>query len=127
MLMRDLSYALRTLRKSPAFTLTAVVTIALGIGASTAIFSVVHAVLLKPLPYPEPDRLTILWGELRTRSLPEFPFSPPDFDDVRRAATLLDGVTGILPFRTVISGENAESEQVAAANVTANFFRLLGA
>ena len=127
MLMRDLAYAWRTLRKSPAFTLTAVVTIALGIGASTAIFSVVHAVLLKPLPYPEPDRLTILWGEMRTRGVLDFPFSPPDFDDVRRSATMLEGVTGLVPFRTVISGENAESEQVAAANVTTNFFRLLGA
>ena len=69
MFLKDLAYAWRTLRKSPAFTLTAVVTIALGIGASTAIFSVVHAVLLKPLPYPEPDRLTILWGEMRTRGV----------------------------------------------------------
>ena len=126
MLLRDLAYAWRTLRKSPAFTLTAVVTIALGIGASTAIFSVVHAVLLKPLPYPEPDRLTILWGEMRTRGVLDFPFSPPDFDDVRRSATMLDGITGVTPFRTVVSGENAESEQVAAASVTPNFFRVLG-
>ncbi|HXB73205.1 MAG TPA: ABC transporter permease [Candidatus Acidoferrales bacterium] len=126
MILKDLAYAWRTLRKSPAFTLTAVVTIALGIGASTAIFSVVHAVLLKPLPYPEPDRLTILWGEMRTRGVLDFPFSPPDFDDVRLSATLLDGVTGITAFRTVVSGENAESEQIAAANVTTNFFRLLG-
>jgi predicted permease len=126
MLLKDLAYARRTLRKSPAFTLTAVVTIALGIGSSTAIFSVVHAVLLKPLPYPEPGRLTILWGEMRTRGVFDFPFSPPDFDDLRRSATLLDGVTGITPFRTVVSGENAESEQIAAASVTTNFFRVLG-
>src|SRR5271169_1792275 len=118
MLMRDLSYALRTLRKSPAFTLTAVVTIALGIGASTAIFSVVHAVLLKPLPYPDPGRLTILWGEMRTRGVTDFPFSPPDFDDVRCSATLIEDAAALVPFRTVVSGENAESEQVAAANVT---------
>jgi len=112
--------------KSPAFTLTAIVTIALGIWASTAIFSVVHAVLLKPLPYPEPGRLGILWGEMRTRSVYDFPFSPPDFEDVRHSANLLEGIAGIIPFRTVISGENAESEQVPVANVTPNFFRLLG-
>ena len=127
MLLRDLAYAWRTLRKSPAFTLTATLTIALGIGASTAIFSVVNAVLLKPLPYPDPGRLTILWGEMRTRGVYDFPFSPPDFDDLRRTITLLDGVAGVVPFRTVISGENAESEQIAAVNVTANFFRVLGA
>jgi predicted permease len=57
----------------------------------------------------------------------DFPFSPPDFDDVRRSATLLEGVTGVTPFRTVVSGENAESEQVAAAGITSNFFQLLGA
>src|SRR5450432_1968139 len=126
-MIRDFAYAWRTLRKSPAFALTAVLTIALGIGASTAIFSVVNAVLLKPLPYPQPERLAILWGELRTRGVLDFPFSPPDFDDVRRSATLLEGMTGVFPFRTVVSGENAESEQVAAAGVTSNFFRLLGA
>src|SRR5260370_288646 len=126
-MIRDLAYAWRTLRKSPAFALTAVLTIALGIGASTAIFSVVNAVLLKPLPYPEPARLAILWGELRNRGVLNFPFSPPDFDDVRRSANLLEGMTGVFPFRTVVSGENAESEQIAAAGVTSNFFRLLGA
>jgi putative ABC transport system permease protein len=125
-MIRDLAYAWRTLRKSPAFALTAVLTIALGIGASTAIFSVVNAVLLKPLPYPQPERLAILWGELRNRGVVDFPFSPPDFDDVRRSATLLEDMTGVTPFRTVVSGENAESEQVAAAGVTSNFFRLLG-
>jgi predicted permease len=126
-MIRDFEYAWRTLRKSPAFAVTAVLTIALGIGASTAIFSVVNAVLLKPLPYPQPERLAILWGELRTRGVLDFPFSPPDFDDVRRSATLLEDITGVFPFRTVVSGENAESEQVAAAGVTSNFFRLLGA
>jgi putative ABC transport system permease protein len=89
-MIRDFAYAWRTLRKSPAFAVTAVLTIALGIGASTAIFSVVNAVLLKPLPYPQPERLAILWGELRNRGVMNFPFSPPDFDDVRSSATLLE-------------------------------------
>src|SRR5690349_4764469 len=64
-MLRDLAFAIRTLRKNAAFSLTAIVTLALGIGATTAIFSVVNAVLLRPLPYDHPERLTIIWGELR--------------------------------------------------------------
>src|SRR5262245_8369349 len=99
MLARDFSFAIRTLRKSPAFAVTAVVTVALGIGASTAIFSVMNAVLLKPLPYPSPDRLAIIWGNLKARHLPNFPFSPGDFDDVRHAATAFDAIAGVNTFR----------------------------
>lgn len=75
---RDLAFAVRTLRKNPAFAITAILTLALGIGATTAIFSVVNTVLLRPLPYARPDRLTIVWGELRTRNVYDWSFAPGD-------------------------------------------------
>ena len=84
MFIRDLVYAVRTLRKNPAFTLTAVLTVALGIGASTAIFSVVNAVLMQPLPYSKAERLMVVWGDMRNRHVVDFPFSPPDYDDLRK-------------------------------------------
>src|SRR5713226_4874460 len=127
MLAKDILYAARTLRKSPAFALTSVLTIALGIGASTAIFSVMNAVLLKPLPYSDPGKLAIVWGNLWARHMPNFPFSSPDFDDVRHTATAFQGVAGVNTFRGVVNGDNAESEPIQVANVTTNFFQLMGA
>jgi len=79
----DLAVAFRVLRKSPIFTLTAVLTIALGVGASTAIFSVTNAVLLRPLPYRDPDRLTVVCGDLRKRNVRDFLFSNANFIDLR--------------------------------------------
>ena len=124
--MRDVAFSFRSLRKSPAFALTAIFTIALGIGASTAIFSVVNAVLLRPLPYRDPGRLVLVWGELRARHLPDFPFSPGDFADMRQAATLFDGFAAVNTFRVAYSDENGQAQQIKAAAVTANFLRLVG-
>lgn len=86
MLTRDLLYAFRMLRKNPAFAVTAVVTIALGIGASTAIFSVTNTVLLRPLPYKAPDRLVLACSDLRRRNVKDFPLSDADFLDLRNGA-----------------------------------------
>ena len=86
-LLKDLVYATRGLRKNLGFTLVATVTIALGIGACTAIFSVVNAVLLRPLPYANAQRLVLLWGELRARNVKDWPFAPPDFRDLRQQST----------------------------------------
>jgi putative ABC transport system permease protein len=82
-LLKDLIYAVRGLRKNLGFATVATVTIALGIGACTAIFSVVNAVLLRPLPYSNAQRLVIVWGELRARNVHDWPFAPPDFRDLR--------------------------------------------
>ncbi len=74
----DIRYSLRILFMRPGFTLVAVLTIALGIGANTAIFSVVQAVLRRPLPYENPHRLVVIWANLTNRNQPKFPLSPPD-------------------------------------------------
>jgi len=82
---RDLAVAARVLRKSPVFALTAALTIALGVGASTAIFSVTNAVLLRPLPYRDPDRLVVACTDMRKRNVRDFPFSNANFIDLREA------------------------------------------
>ena len=122
---RDVRYAARALGRSPAFTAVAVATLALGIGANTAMFSVIRAVLLAPLPYEDPDELVLLWGEMRTRGVTHFPSSPPDFRDYREQSELLEDLAGVWTFQLSITGE-AEPLQVAAAGVTQGFFSVLG-
>jgi putative ABC transport system permease protein len=125
--VKDLGYAVRTLRSRPAFALTAILTLALGIGASTAIFSVVNAVLLRPLPYAESDRLVLVWGEMRARKVRDFAFSPPDFQDLRRGAPGFQELAAVTGFRTPLVGEGGAPEQVRAAGVTTNLLSVLGA
>ena len=73
-MLRDLAYATRTLRKSPGFVFAAVLAISSGVGVTTAIFTVANAVLLRPLPYENPDRLVLVTGEFRKRSVADWPF-----------------------------------------------------
>src|SRR5204863_8022502 len=82
-MLTDFSYAFRTLRKSPIFTITVVVTIALAIGASTAIFSVTNGVLLRQLPYKESERLVLARSDMQRRDVKDFPLSNVDFLDLR--------------------------------------------
>jgi putative ABC transport system permease protein len=128
MLLRDLTYAWRTMRRSPAFAVTAVVTIGLGIGACAAIFSVANAVLIRPLPYHNPDRLILACGDLRARSVKDWPFSNADFFDLRNGArTMFEDFAAVTTGRMLWSTEDGTPEQIRTASVTANFFRLLGA
>ena len=91
-LLQDLRYSARTLWKSPGFTLVAVAALALGIGANTAIFSVVKAVLLSPLPYPEPERLVWVREINPGAEIPDEPASMPNFNDWRTQAQSFEGV-----------------------------------
>jgi len=111
---QDLRFAGRQLAKSPGFTLVAVLTLALGIGATTAIFSVVYGVLLRPLPYPQPERLVRPFfvgpkGQLQGA------FSPPNFVDFRAASRTLSGVSGLYGGTLNLSGDGSEAERLPAA------------
>src|ERR1700723_254738 len=83
--LQYLRLAARAVRKSPTFALTAILTIALGVGASTAIFSVANAVLLRPLPYKNPDRLVNIMSDMRARNVRDFPISTENYIDLRNA------------------------------------------
>ena len=128
-LFKDLAYAVRGLRKNLGFAIVATITIALGVGACTAIFSVVNAVLLRPLPYADARRLVIVWGELRTRNVKDWPFAPPDYRDVKMQSTaVFEDLAGFIPAgRTPFSEQNGEPEQIQAGAATPNVFKVLGA
>ena len=129
-LVHDLRYALRALRRTPGFTAAAVAALALGIGATTTIFTVVNGVLLRPLQYEAPDRLVNIWNDLGqgAQSLPAV--SPLDFRDYKeRSRTIEDFAAAaegnVANLRGNLTGEG-EPERADVVTVTANFFPLLG-
>jgi putative ABC transport system permease protein len=126
--LADVTTGLRALIKRPAFAITTIGTLALGIGATAAIFSVVNAVLLEPLPYSDPSRLVHIWTDMRSRNVTDFPWPPADFHDLRQQATKFESVAALSTGRQVIAGVNgAEAEHLRTGNATPNLFRLLGA
>ena len=124
--MSDLKFALRQLLKNPGFTLVAVLTLALGIGANTGIFSLINAVLLKPLPYKQPGRIVMVWPDNPSLNLGlhELPPTPSDLVDWRTQAQSLEQVAGFRP-RTADVSEQGDPERVGGVQVTASFFPLL--
>ncbi len=127
--LSDAVYALRTFRKKPAFAVTAIATLALGIGATAAIFSVVDAVLLRPLPYREPARLVHVWEDMRNRNVSDFPWPPADFHDLRTQSTSFESLAALTTGRQVIvpEGGQGEPETIRTGVATPNLFRVLGA
>jgi len=121
--LQDVRYALRSLRRHPVFAITAILTLALGIGANTAIFSAVYGVLLRPLPYPEPDRLLTVWGH--HASIGRETASLPDFLDWRQARSF-SGMAARANATYTVTG-TGEPQVVSGALVSPNYFRVLGA
>ncbi len=121
---RDLTYALRQLARSPGFTITAVLTLSLGIGATTVAFNLVNGILLRPLPFPEPDRLVTLWERRATGQ--ELSLSFPNFEDWRDQSRSFEGITAIrFPWEvTVLGGE--EPTRGTMLGVSREFFEVIG-
>ena len=121
----DILYALRSLRKKPLFFAVAVLTLALGIGANTAIFTVVHAVLLRPLPYPDPDRLTMLWTYNPRQGFDKDVATYPNFEDWRGASQTFQSISGYVTPSFTLTGLG-DPAQIRGASVTGEFFETMG-
>lgn len=122
--MRDIRFAFRTLSRAPFFTVVALLTLALGIGATTAIFTVIDGVLLRPLPYPEPQRIVRLW-EATGRSRPSN-FSDPDFEDIQQQTRSFTSMAKASDWGIVSVVAANEAVRAHSAAVSADFFRTMG-
>lgn len=123
----DCRNAWRTLAAAPALTATIAATLALGIGANTAIFSVVHAMLIEPLPYRDADRLLFIWLDRSDVGYPRGPLSWPDLRDLRESSQTCEAFGGIWATGTVALAGDGDPEQLRGGLVTTNFFDVLGA
>jgi putative ABC transport system permease protein len=126
-LLKDLRYSFRTLCKMPGFTIVALLVLALGIGANTAIFSVVNSVVLRPLPYPDANRLALIWEtDLKDGIKREGP-SGPNFLDWKEQSQSFEEMALLEVGTGTVTGEGSEPEQVTGLRVTTNFLSMLGA
>src|SRR5262245_19919768 len=122
-LLHDLRYAVRLLRRQPGFALVAVLTLALGIGANTAVFTVINGVLLRPLPYADPDRLVTLLNGRNGRL--SAAFSPPNYLDITTQSGVFAGAAAFQPSTANLTGQG-DPQRIEGAYVTATFFQVLG-
>jgi len=124
-LIKDIRYGVRGLWKRPGFTAVAVLTLALGIGANTAIFSVVNAVLLKPLQFRDPDRLVMIWEDATFAGFPRNTPAPANYVDWKTQTQSFEDVAASAESTFNLTGDG-DPERVTAYKVTANFFPLFG-
>ncbi len=123
-LLQDLRYGVRMLLKHPGVSIVAIVTLALGIGANTAIFSVVNAVLLRPLTYKDPERLVSLWENVPTHG--RWRASPANFHDWKKQNTLFEGISAYGGSAMSLTGDGGEPEQLHGARVSSEYFAVVG-
>jgi predicted permease len=123
--MQDLRYAIRTMRKNPGFSLTAALSLALGIGANTAIFTVVNAVLLRPLPFPEPDRIVHLWETHPAKGYFRNVVNPFNFLDWRERTHSFEAMSAVTALTTNLTGLG-DPLAIDGMQVSPNFFSILG-
>ena len=124
--LRDARYAWRSLWKSPGFALATIATLGLGIGANTAIFSVVDSMLLSPLPYRDSSRLVFIWSDMSEAGYPRAPLSGPELADLRRSARQFSGFGAIWANTAALTGDR-DPQQLRIGRVTPDFFSVLGA
>jgi putative ABC transport system permease protein len=125
-ILQDLKFAARNLRRVPGFAAVVIATLALGIGANTAIFSIVNTVVLQPLPFAAPDRLVRITSELRAFGATDTGVAPLELFDYQSRTDLFSGVAGLYPINANVTG-GAEPERIEALLVTWNYFSILGA
>ncbi|MEY2585174.1 MAG: hypothetical protein QOD80_1200, partial [Verrucomicrobiota bacterium] len=123
-MLNDLRYELRQLIKAPGFTAVAIITLALGIGACTAIFSVVNVVLLRPLNYPQPDRIVSI-RETNLPQFPEFSVAPPNYLDWEKQTKSYEYLAAYSGTRVNLTGDG-EPQQLLALKATAHYFDVYG-
>ena len=126
MLIQDLTYGLRALLKKPEFTTVVIILLALGIGANTAIFSVVYSVLLRPLPFKDPDRLVMLFSHNTREQVAYSTLSADDIADFQKQNGVFDGLASVTVRWAFVLTSNGEAEQIYGRWVSANFFDVLG-
>src|SRR4030095_10004336 len=131
-LLQDMRYALRTLLKNPGFAFIAILTLALGIGANTAIMSVVNGVLLRPLPYPSPDRIVRVYTAFRGSGTPRYSMSQPEFMDYKSLTHVFENAAAYTGATLTLTGGCAstssacEPERVRGIAATRDLFPTLG-
>lgn len=124
--LRDVRYAWRTLIKNPGFMVVAILTLALGIGANIAAFSIVYAILLRPLPYPHQEQLVRVFDDLRGSNVPNVGMSEPELVDLQQRSGVFEDISVVWPINADLSGGN-RPERIEALATSPNYFTLLGA
>jgi len=125
-LAQDVRYALRGLRRSPTFAASATLTLALGIGATTAIFSVVNAVLLRSLPYDQPERIVRAWDNTEDGEVTDFSFRVVEYRELRNRTDVFEVVGAEFPVSATLIADGREAHQIQGRRITSDFFRVFG-